>query len=179
MKTTSKRLLSMMLSLAMVIPAFAFGSIPAVAVSPEAQSTEEVQSVDDSTIIEKSDSLVNGVQAYYKNASKQFYVGENQQMYFEYSLREKGNMQISSLTDKEGNVYIANTLDAFVTLNGGMRNYASNSTIDPKANLHRLGYYYYDMRIEGQNFISDYHVVSEKSIYLSAKLNTNDVSLTN
>lgn len=159
MKKKSTKSLSLILAFAMVIPMLCMGTLPAVA---EDSTLGQVTPIDESLIIENADSLTNGAQAYYKDATKTHFVGENQQMRFEYALREKGNMQVTSLKDKDENSYFENSFDAFVTLNNGARNYASDSTDNVFANVHRLGYYYYDMRLEGQNFISDYNVVSSE-----------------
>lgn len=155
---------SAMLSLAMLLPTLCVGALPVTALNESSGTQVEINAVDSSLIIENADSLANGVQAYYKDASKNYFYAENQKMYLEYNLREDGNMQVSSLNDKDGNPYFVNSLDAFAVVGGGYRNYASNSTIVPSPNLHRLGYYYYDMRVEGQNFISNYDVVDSKPI---------------
>ena len=109
MKKTFTKILSFCLSIAMILSVIVIGTVPAVAETPDEVQIEEI---DDSTIIENANSLANGVQAYYKDITQQQYVGENQQMRFEYNLREKGNMQVASLKDKEGNSYFENSFDA-------------------------------------------------------------------
>ena len=155
MKKMSVRLTSVLLALAMLASTVSLGIIP-VAAAEERQTTN----VDSSTIIENADSLANGVQAYFKDADRDNFIVENQQMKFEYNLREEKNMLLAYLKDKAGNSYIENTLDAFVVMSGeSERIYASDSKTTALPNLHRFGYYYYDARMEGQSFISGYNII--------------------
>ena len=60
---------------------------------------------------------------------------------------------VGSMTDKNGNLYLENTMDVFVQMKDGNKYYASNSFVSPSMNIYRLGYYYYENRIENQLFV--------------------------
>ncbi len=153
MRKRPTKLLSLLMTVAMALPIFCIGTLPALA-------EERIVDVDEANtaIVENANSLANGVQAYFKDPSRNYFIVENQQMKFEYNLRdleESKKMQLVYLKDKAGNSYIENTMDAFVVTKGGETLYASNSNTTASPNLHRFGYYYYDARMEGQNFISE------------------------
>ncbi len=148
MKKFSTRILTVTLSIAMLLSSFCIGVLPAVAAG-------EITPIDESVIIENADSLANGVQAYFADENREQFIVKNQQMNLTYELNAEGNKQVASLTTKDGTkTYIENTMDAFVTIDGKDRIYASNSSSVATANLHRFGYYYYDARFEGQDFLA-------------------------
>ena len=136
----------------MVIPMLCAGTLPAVA---EDITDGQATPGDESLIIENADSLANGVQAYFVDENREQFIVKNQQMNLTYELNAEGNKQVASLTTKDGTkTYIENTMDAFVTIDGKDRLYASDSSSAATANLRRLGYYYYDARFEGQDFLA-------------------------
>ncbi len=103
-------------------------------------------------IVKNADELKNGVTGYYKEGTRQSFIFENQQMLLEYALSAKSAQQVTVLQNKDGKAFIDNTMDVFVTLKNGKRYFASASTVDTYANIHRLGYYFYEMRMEKQAF---------------------------
>ncbi len=108
----------------------------------------------------------NGVQTYYTSALRDEYVVENQNMTLKYQLSGAGGKMVSGLANKKGGIYLQNTMDAYVKTTDGGTYYLSESMTEGRANLFRLGYYYYDVRILDQNCISELEVLDEVSIDL-------------
>ena len=106
-----------------------------------------------SDIIELGSSLSNKVQSYYKDGSGDIFVMENASTVINYNMNGATGAGVGSITDKNGNAYIANTMDVFVQMKDGNKYYSSDSFISPSMNIYRLGYYYYENRIEGQLFV--------------------------
>ncbi len=155
MKKHSTRLLTIVLAFAMIMPSIFVGTLPAIAEDVAANSEQNVVATDDSATIQYADSLKNGVQAQFVDENREQFIVKNKQMKLTYELTEQGKKQVASLTTADGTkTYIENTMDAFVTIEGKDRIYASNSSSAATANLHRLGYYYYDARFEGQDFLA-------------------------
>ena len=114
---------------------------------------------EDAAIIEEASKLKNGVLTYYADSRKNSVVMENLNMTMDYGIKSKeGNMQITSLTDKEGHAYITNTMDVLLNMTDGSKYYASKSTVDASLNIYRYGYYYFENRIEGQIFTNGYEI---------------------
>ncbi len=105
-------------------------------------------------IIGLADSLKNNVTAYFPTGNRNNMVYENMNMTLDYALSVTLPQQVTSLKNKAGNSYVENTMDVFVEMSDGGRYYAKNSYTDGIPNIYRLGYYYYEMRVEGQTFLS-------------------------
>ena len=108
-----------------------------------------------------SNRLANGVQAYYANAKRTHYRIENQNMHLEYAISSSQDNLITSLSTPDGKTYLENTVDVFVRMENGKTYMASGSTAAPHTNIYRMGYYYYDAHIMGQNFMGDSTVAKE------------------
>ena len=106
-------------------------------------------------LIELSDSLKNNVTAYFPTGERDNVVYENMEMSLDYALNVTLPQQVTSLKSKSGNTYVENTMDVFIEMSGGGRYYAKNSYTDGVPNIYRLGYYYYEMRVEGQTFVGE------------------------
>ena len=104
-------------------------------------------------IIDNAYALAGGVQGYFTSDKRTHLVLENQQVNLTYARSLTYDQQIASLTNKNGIPYIENTMDVFVTMKNGNTFYASQSCVDAKTNFFRLGYYYYEARVEGQSFV--------------------------
>ena len=120
----------------------------------EEESVEPLIDGEYAALIENANSLKNGVQAYFTDASRDYFALENSEMKFSYSLRSSSKQLISELTNSKGVPYIENTMDVFVKMKDGNTYFASGSTVDAKANLFRIGMYYYEARFEEQNFLN-------------------------
>ncbi len=133
-------------------------------------------------LIEYAERIANGVSYYYPNAKRESAILENKQMSLIYALTEAGNKQVSSLKSYKGATYLENTMDIFVRMKSGDVFYASGSEDNPTTNLYRFGYYFYQARYEGQNFLSTQNVTAEKVLNhmeVSQFNNTERVSIAN
>ncbi len=109
--------------------------------------------------------IKNGVQSYYPNGVKRdsYYV-ENLDMCAEFGLGSGNGQKLTYLKNKNGGTYLENTMDVFVRMQDGKTYYASESTNNARANVYRIGYYYYDVRILEQSFYKDPAVTAEYDI---------------
>lgn len=129
------------------------------------------------SIIENAYGLSNQVQGYFNSADRNHLVLENKQIELVYARGNSKDQLITSLKNKSGNAYIENTMDVFVTMKNGNTFYASQSNVNTTSNFFRFGYYYYEARIEGQNFI--YKVFPEKTLDVDIKVeNSNGIGKT-
>ncbi len=70
-------------------------------------------------------------------------------------------------------------MDAFVTVTSGATSktyYSSNSTDQARANIYRLGYYYYDVHILDQNFVNSTTVLDETTVPIDQFTHYKDVT---
>ena len=108
-----------------------------------------------------SNRLADGVQAYYANPKRTAYRIENRSMSLEYTLSSSGSNLVTALKNAKGQTYLQDTMDVFVTMADGKTYLASQSTAAPQPNIYRMGYYYYDAHIMGQNFMGGSSIVKE------------------
>ncbi len=109
--------------------------------------------------------IKNGVQSYYPDgvARDRYYV-ENLDMSAEFALRSGSGQKLTYLKNKSGGTYLQDTMDVFIRMNDGKTYYASESSNNARANVYRIGYYYYDVRILEQSFYKDAVVSAEYDI---------------
>ena len=96
--------------------------------------------------IEYADRIANGVNAYFTDPTRNSYYFENKNVGVTCDL--ENTKLVSSIDNKAGGNYIENTMDVFVRMTDGTTYYASQSDKDAIANIFRMGYYYYENRIE-------------------------------
>ncbi len=123
----------------------------------EETETEKPSLIDGeyAALIENANDLKNGVQAYFTDASRDYFALENANMSFSYALRSEDSQLVSTLKNSKGAAYITDTMDVFVRMKDGNTYYASGSTEDATANLYRIGMYYYEAKFEEQNFLDN------------------------
>ena len=122
-----------------------------------------------------SNRLADGVQAYYANPKRSAYRIENQTMGLNYTLGN-GAKLIASLENTKGQAYFTDTSDVFISMADGKTYFASGSTATPYANVYRMGYYYYDAHIMGQNFMGGAVITKEMPFTINkATVKTNQV----
>ena len=105
-------------------------------------------------IIELANTLKNGITAYFTDPTRNKYHFENKNVGVTYDL--VGSKLVESITNRVGGVYVENTMDVFLRMTDGTTYYASQSDKTPVANIFRMGYYYYENRIEGLSFNDGY-----------------------
>ncbi|MBE6684553.1 MAG: hypothetical protein E7592_02735 [Ruminococcaceae bacterium] len=116
-------------------------------------------------LIENAHSLKNGVTSYFSDASREHYRVENNNMTLSYPLTSIED-QLVSITNKKGNAYVTDTMDVYVTMENGKTYYSSGSFYSAEANIFRYGYYYYDIRLYGQDFASNTTITEVKDVSL-------------
>lgn len=125
----------------------------------ESESESESEAVElegiHGPIISLADSLKNNVSAYFPTSARENMIYENMNMVLDYALDVTMKQQVTSLKNKSGKTYVENTMDVFIEMTSGSRYYAKDSYTDGIPNIYRLGYYYYEMKVEGQTFIKD------------------------
>jgi hypothetical protein len=67
-----------------------------------------------------------------------------------YSLTD--TKKVSSSTNKNGGVYVSDTMDVYVLMEDGEKIFASDSAKNIRTNIYRLGYYYYDVHFLENDF---------------------------
>lgn len=122
---------------------------------------------DDAENIEYADMLANTINSAYADVDRNKYVISNTNMSLTYNTSYADSQLVASLTDKNGNEYVSNTMDVFVRMKNGKTYYASSSVTSASTNIYRLGYYYYESRIENQVFAN----LSEGASVLDIPLN--------
>ena len=120
-------------------------------------------------LVENANALSNKVNAYYTNADTSLLTVENANTSLDYTLDGAKPQYVNALKNSAGKAYIENTMDVFVKMASGNVYYASEGLSSATMNLFRLGYYFYDVHIEGQSFIPAANVVGEKNIPLEFK----------
>ena len=132
---------------------------------------ENVIANEHDSLIQSSNALAGGVQAYFTDSSRVYFTVENREMTMNYARNKQVKQLVESIKNTEGVSYIQNTMDVFVRMTDGGTYYASNSTKSAEANLLRLGYYYYEALFEYQNFVlEDLEIENEKQINLSEQV---------
>lgn len=109
-----------------------------------------------------ADELKNKIQSYYPDgvARDRYYV-ENADMSAEFALKSGSEQKLTYLKSKSGNTYVSNTMDVFIRMKDNKTYYASDSSNNARANVYRIGYYYYDVRILEQSFYNNVTVTNE------------------
>ena len=125
-------------------------------------------------LITYSNKVKNSVQERYTGKNKEYFLLQNRDISLEYALSPSLDQKVCALKNSKGVPYIENTFDAFVKMQGGDVYYASKPTNSTNTNIFRFGYYYHDLRLEGQNFLNGITVRSEESVPLEVT-RTNDL----
>ena len=135
----------------------------------EAETEEKVElSGKHADLIEHTNSLANGVQAYFTDGDRGQYSIQNQEMTMNYARSAADAQYVESIKNTKGAAYIQNTMDVFLRMKNGDTFYASQSANSAEVNLYRFGYYYFEGFFEFQNFIpKDYKVSNEQVIRLN------------
>ncbi len=144
------------------------------------QGTDEFEEFDrmgySEDLIKKSNGLADGVQAYFESSKWFKYIVENQNMSLKYTVCKDLPQYVDYIKNTEGKSYIENTMDVFVRMTDGHTVYASTSSEHAIANMFKLGYYYDEVRFEGQNFTDAFEVLSESQIDITKQSHFNSTS---
>ncbi len=126
-------------------------------------------------LIKNADNLKNGVTSYFTDPAREHYRVENGNMNLNYPLTST-EKQLVTITNKKGNAYVTDTMDVYVAMENGKTYYSSGSFYDAESNIFRYGYYYYDIRLYGQNFAGDTTISDVKDISLKLFKKSNDMT---
>ena len=121
--------------------------------------------------------IADGVQAYYADARRSTYRIQNANMSLDYAISSNSPNLVTALRNAEGKAYLENTMDVFLTMEDGKTYLASDSNAAPYANVFRMGYYYYDAHILGQDFMGGSAVLDEMAFSVT-KANVRDHDVT-
>ena len=120
---------------------------------------------DNGELIALSNKLANTADTFYTDHIQESVTVKNSNMSLQYNISGSSkNMQVEALTDKDGNTYLQNTMDVFVRMKDGNTFYASQSVKSASLNIYRYGYYYYENRIEGQDFVGEVEILDDKRV---------------
>ncbi|MBO5755895.1 MAG: hypothetical protein J6R89_07575, partial [Clostridia bacterium] len=120
----------------------------------------------DSEVIDLANRLANGVNVYYPDSTRQSIIMENMNMTLDYSLSLEKGQQVASLKNSKGESFLENSIDVFLRTTAGETFFASGSSFVASTNIRRFGYYYYETRIEGQDFMDNLTVSDELKLPL-------------
>ena len=108
--------------------------------------------------IENADNISNTISAYFTDGDRSGYEITNMNMVYTYGLFSDGDIS-ATLSNKQGGVYLQNTMDVFVRMKDtGKTYYSSKSTSDARGNSFRYGFYYYDVRLLDHDFINTINI---------------------
>lgn len=138
-------------------------SAPNDVTEPNEETSPDLE-ISNGDIIEYAASIANGVQFQFADASRSELLFENSEMSLKYALSNNKAQLVTNLANKNGNSYINNTMDVFVTMKNGSTFYSSNSYISTSANAFRFGYYFYEIRLQDQQFESDLGIKGAKKV---------------
>ena len=114
----------------------------------ENKKTEIVNNIDGDTNMAQSIKFANEVknqaQAKYTSPERTAFEFKNSNMILTHSLTKKNS---ATLTDLDGNVYIADSFDTYFVDADGKTYYSSDSSDMGRVNIIRLGLYYYDCHV--------------------------------
>lgn len=113
--------------------------------------------------VEKAAQIKNRVQAYYTDSNRTAYTIENPAMKLTH-----GTKKLTSLTTAEGEAYLGeNAIRVYVTDQNDQYYYSDSSSSDMRVNTTKLGYYYYETKLQNLNFGS-----SLSGLYLEKSYHT-------
>ncbi len=136
----------------------------------EKPETEVINNIDSHSNMSESvkfaNKVKNQVQAKYTDADRSAYEMKNANMIFTHSLSKKNS---ATITDLDGNVYVADSFDTYFIDDSGKTHYSSDSSETGRVNTIRLGEYYYECHVRDFNGKSDlfkvdktYHVYGDR-----------------
>ncbi len=183
MSTITKVIATILSFLQFIFCGISYGDFGEIS-DPDKEETEIVNNIDGQTNMAQSIKFANEVknqaQAKYTNPDRSAYEMKNSQMIFTHSLTKTNS---ATLTDLDGNVYIADSFDTYFTTVDGKTYYSSDSSVEGRVNTIRLGEYYYDCHIRDFDGKSDlfkvdktYHLYGDR-LYNQTTLMATDATI--
>lgn len=105
-----------------------------------------------STII-NANARAGGVSGRFTDPVRNGFIVQNEKCSLLYNLLTDGNKQLAGLYNSQGKPYFENATDAYIVSADGSLYSSAASLANARMNSHRLGYYYYDFRFCGHDFV--------------------------
>ena len=112
-------------------------------------------------MIEYADYLADGANAYYGDGKRSFAVVENMNMTLTHGLTSSGKTLVNAISNKQGQPYVLDTMDAFVKTTDGRAYYASEWMTGASFNVYRAGYYYQEVHFTDQGFANGSAILND------------------
>ena len=141
-------------------------------------SAEPKSSDDNSEFIKTTNALAGTVQAYFENSNWHKYIVDNSNMSLKYTVSKDQPQYLDYIQNSQEQSYIENTMDVFVRMTDGKTVYASTSSEHAIVNMYRHGYYYDEVRFEGQNFAEEVEGLQETDLNIFSQSSKNNVKVT-
>lgn len=125
-------------------------------------------------LIAHADKLANNITMGFADGKRDLFTFANSQISVAHGTHPFEDHKVSYIKNSKGQSYLEDTMDVFVTMKSGNRYYASTSDRGIDANSYHIGYYYYDVRFENQDFLGQFKVTDSLDIPLK-KVNGNQV----
>ena len=140
-------------------------------------SAEPESSDDNSELIKTTNALAGKVKAYFEDSNWYSYIAENSDMKLKYTVSKDSPQYVNYIQNIQGKSYIENTMDVFVRMTDGQTVYASTSSENAIVNMYRHGYYYDEVRFEGQNFAEEIEGLQETALDIYSQSSKHNVSV--
>ncbi len=129
---------------------------------------QEILDFEGSQIVEYADYIKDGSNAAYLDPKRSYALVENMNMTLVHGVN--GNLKnvgtknlVSSILNKDGGVYVSDTMEAFVRTTDGKTYFASDWMTGCSFNVLRGGYYYQEARVQDQGF-GDVDAILENAV---------------
>ena len=122
----------------------------------------------DAELVSYANSISGKITMGFTEGKRDSFTFANSQVSLGYNTYPFSSLSVSYLNNSKGKSYLENAMDVFVTMKSGNRYYASSSISGVDVNAYRIGYYYYDVRLENQDFLGQFNIVDEKVLPLKS-----------
>ncbi len=117
----------------------------------ESTVTKQLSGTWGDTVVYAND-IANELNGAYTDGSRSVYDIRNSTMELIYDLQGKGTKQVAGFYNTKGIPYFTDSMDVFLTTDGGLECWSNHSQTAARVNNFRLGYYYRDIHVLDQNF---------------------------
>ena len=121
--------------------------------APLDPDTVDYSGADWEKTIVNANARANGVSGNFTDAARNGFLVKNETSSLLYDLTSDGNKQVAGLYNSHGVPYFENTDGAFIILPDGTELSSAQSLSYARMNSRRIGYYYYDFRFCGHDFV--------------------------
>ncbi len=165
MKQRVFRIIAAILAIVMLIGAIPVSAFLISKFTKDKNNSDEPVSLsvsNNNELIQKANSLANGVNVRYSDSTRTDLIISNQDVNLQYTLMGDDERQVDSITTLDGKEYISDTMDMYVRTKDGDTYYSSKTNETVLMNTFRFGYYYYDVRLEGHDFVNLETIINDE-----------------